>query len=64
MNLGGFRIAGGNAAGRYIFAVAVTIVTLLLRGSLDTVLGAYVPYLAVLPAVILSAWWCGLRPPC
>jgi len=47
---------------RYILAVVATIVALALRGSLDPVLGAYVPYLAVLPAVIFSAWWCGLGP--
>jgi signal transduction histidine kinase len=49
-------------SGRYFVAVAATIVALAFRGSLDPVLGAYVPYLAVLPAVVFSAWWCGLGP--
>ncbi len=49
-------------SGRYILAVVATIVGLGLRGTLDPVLGAYVPYLAVLPAVIFSAWACGLGP--
>jgi hypothetical protein len=47
----------------YFVAVAGTIVALAFRGSLDPVLGDYVPYLAVLPAVLFSAWWCGLGPP-
>jgi len=49
-------------SGGYTLAVVATIVALALRGILDPVLGAYVPYLAVLPAVIFSAWWCRLGP--
>ncbi len=61
MNLRTFH-RSDKGSGRYILAVVATIVALGLRGSLDPVLGAYVPYLAVLPAVIFSASWCGLGP--
>jgi signal transduction histidine kinase len=47
---------------RYALALAVTAFVLVLRGVLDPVLGSYVPYLAVLPAVVFSAWFCGLGP--
>ncbi|PYY11008.1 MAG: hypothetical protein DMG69_05035 [Acidobacteria bacterium] len=62
MNIRGFQGASEQGPGRYIFAVLATIGAMALRGSLDPVLGAYVPYLAVLPAVVLSAWYCGLGP--
>jgi signal transduction histidine kinase len=47
---------------RYIIAMVLTAVFLVVRGALDPSIGNYVPYLAVLPAVILSAWFGGLGP--
>lgn len=47
---------------RYALAVTVTAFFLVLRGVLDPVIGSYVPYLAVLPAVVFCAWFCGLGP--
>ncbi|MCU1241548.1 MAG: domain S-box [Candidatus Acidoferrum typicum] len=47
---------------RYALALAVTAFFLVLRGVLDPVIGSYVPYLAVLPAIVFSAWFCGLGP--
>jgi K+-sensing histidine kinase KdpD len=47
---------------RYVVSLFVTAFSLLLRGILDPVIGDYVPYLAVLPAVVFAAWFCGLGP--
>src|SRR5690349_316037 len=47
---------------RYAVALGVTALFLGLRGILDPVIGSYVPYLAVVPAVVFSAWFCGLGP--
>jgi signal transduction histidine kinase len=47
---------------RYALAVTVTAFFLVVRGVLDPVIGSYVPYLAVLPAVVFCAWFCGLGP--
>src|SRR3984893_10548348 len=47
---------------RYTVAFLVTALFLFLRGVLDPMIGSYVPYLAVLPAIVFSAWFCGLGP--
>jgi signal transduction histidine kinase len=47
---------------RYALALVVTALFLVLRGVLDPVIGSYVPYLAVVPAVVFTAWFCGLGP--
>jgi len=47
---------------RYTVAFLVTALFLFLRGVLDPMIGSYVPYLAVLPAIAFSAWFCGLGP--
>lgn len=47
---------------RYTLALAGTAAALGLRSLLDPALGNYVPYLTVFPAVIFSAWYCGLWP--
>jgi len=47
---------------RYTAAFLVTAIFLFLRGVLDPMIGSYVPYLAVLPAIVFSAWFCGLGP--
>lgn len=62
MSGGRFQRAVPARARGYIVALAVTAVALVARGIVDPAVGAYVPYLAVLPAVVLSAWWCGLGP--
>jgi len=46
----------------YALALLVTALSLLLRAALDPTIGSYVPYLAVLPGVILAARFCGLGP--
>lgn len=52
----------GSSAKRFSLALVVTAVFVLLRGVLDPMIGNYVPYLVVLPAVIFSARFCGLAP--
>ena len=47
---------------RYALAFLMATVFLFLRGALDPTIGTYIPYLAVLPAVVLAAWFCGLGP--
>ncbi len=47
---------------RYALALSATLVVLLIRWSLDPVLGASVPYISVFPAIIFSAWYCGPGP--
>ena len=51
-----------SSAQRFALALVVTALFVLLRGVLDPVIGSYVPYLAVLPAVIFSVRFCGLGP--
>src|ERR1700720_689935 len=51
-----------STAKRYGLAFLVTAFFLALRGLLDPTLGNYIPYLAVLPAVLFSASFCGLGP--
>jgi signal transduction histidine kinase len=50
------------SAQRYALAFLLAAIFLVLRGALDPMIGAYIPYLAVLPAVVLAAWFCGLGP--
>jgi signal transduction histidine kinase len=47
---------------RYTTALLATIVMLAIRRALDPVLGTYIPYLLVFPAIVFSAWYCGLGP--
>lgn len=49
-------------AARYSLAVLATGLSLACRAALDPILGSYVPYSAIFPAVIFSAWYCGLWP--
>jgi signal transduction histidine kinase len=51
-----------SSAERYALALSITALFLFLRSVLDPVIGNYVPYLAVLPAVIFSARFSGLAP--
>ena len=52
----------GQAVVRYTLALVATMLMLVLRHALDPGLGAHVPYLLVFPAVVFSAWYCGLWP--
>jgi signal transduction histidine kinase len=49
-------------ASRYGLALFATALILVLRGVLDPVIGGYIPYLAVLPAVLFAARCCGWGP--
>lgn len=57
-----FARAPNATAARYALAIFATAVALLCRAALDPILGMYVPYLTIFPAVIFSAWYCGLWP--
>lgn len=47
---------------RYVLAVAIAGLAILLRRLLNPLLGTNNPYHTVWPAVVLSAWYCGLGP--
>jgi PAS domain S-box-containing protein len=47
---------------RYFIAVAATVLGLLLRAPLWSVLGSSVPYITFFPAVAVTAWVAGLGP--
>jgi K+-sensing histidine kinase KdpD len=46
----------------YALAILATALSLAVRTVLDPILGNYGLYLAIFPAVIFSAWYCGLWP--
>jgi signal transduction histidine kinase len=50
------------AVARYTLALFVTVLMLVIRRALDPLLGTYIPYLLVLPAVVISARYCGVGP--
>src|SRR5258708_5137219 len=52
----------GGRASRYGLALLATGLVLVLRGVLDPAIGGYIPYLAVLPAVLFAARCCGWGP--
>lgn len=47
---------------RYLLAIATTVLFLLIRWSLNPVLGTSVPYISVFPAIIVCAWYLGAGP--
>jgi len=49
-------------ATRYAAALLATAVALLVRWALEPLLGDYVPYVMLFPAVVFSAWYCGVGP--
>ena len=51
-----------DAKARYIVAFCAVILALAVRWALNPVLGDYVPYVTLYPAVALAAWCCGLGP--
>jgi signal transduction histidine kinase len=53
---------GNNRLVRYAAAIVATALTLLLRWALNPILGDYIPYVLLCPAVAFSAWYCGIGP--
>ena len=51
-----------SALARYASALAVIQLALLVRAALTPLLGDYAPYIALFPAVVLAAWFCGIGP--
>jgi signal transduction histidine kinase len=47
---------------RYGAALLAAAVTLLLRRLFDPILGGHAQYVAIFPAVIFAAWYCGVGP--
>jgi signal transduction histidine kinase len=47
---------------RYGLALLATSLALALRAAFDSVLGDHVQYLVIFPAVVFSAWYCGVGP--
>lgn len=47
---------------RYSVALAATGAALLLRWTLSSLMGEYLPYVMLFPAVAFSAWFCGVGP--
>lgn len=55
------RISKGTGT-RYAVAVLVTLAALLARLALNPVLGDYLPYITLFPAVAFCGWYCGVGP--
>src|SRR5258708_26589581 len=53
---------GRNRAVRYAAAIVATAMMLLFRWALNPILGDYIPYILLWPAVAFSAWYCGIGP--
>jgi signal transduction histidine kinase len=51
-----------NVFGRYAAALAATLAALLVRRALHPFLGDSLPFVTLFPAVIFSAWLCGVGP--
>jgi signal transduction histidine kinase len=51
-----------NAAARYTAAVCMAIVAVAARWALSPVLGDYLPYITLYPAIAFAAWCCGVGP--
>jgi PAS domain S-box-containing protein len=56
------RSFGWRPLTRYALALFATLAVIALRWALDPYLGDTVPYISVFPAIIFSAWYCGLGP--
>ncbi len=55
-------LIGNNWAVRYAAAILATATMLLVRWALNPILGDYMPYILLCPAVAFSAWYCGIGP--
>src|SRR6202165_6261911 len=62
MTLASPSFIANNRAVRYAVAILATALTLLLRWALNPILGDYIPYIVLCPAVAFSAWYCGIGP--
>lgn len=51
-----------NAAARYSIALAIAAIAVAARWVLSPVLGDYLPYVTLYPAVAFGAWICGVGP--
>jgi len=51
-----------NAAARYIVALAAAILAVAARWLLSPILGDYLPYVTLYPAIAFGAWFCGVGP--
>jgi signal transduction histidine kinase len=51
-----------NAAARYGVGLCAVIVALAVRWALNPLLGDYLPYVTLYPAVAFAAWCCGVGP--
>jgi signal transduction histidine kinase len=51
-----------NAAPRYLMAVCVAVLAVAARWALNPILGDYLPYVTLYPAVAFGAWCCGVGP--
>src|SRR5258708_17622743 len=51
-----------NAAARYLIAAGAAIVAIGARWALNPLLGDYLPYATLYPAVAFAAWFCGVGP--
>jgi signal transduction histidine kinase len=51
-----------NTPARHAAALAAILVALLVRAALSPLLGDYVPFITLFPAVIFAAWFCGIGP--
>jgi len=57
-------LRGGNrsTAERYAVGAFTAVVALVLRKALSPILGEQAPYMTLWPAVVFSAWYCGVGP--
>src|ERR1700728_4528171 len=62
MNPSLFRRALGTTPLRYALAAATVVTALLVSSFLSAWVGDRVAYLLLLPAIALSAWYCGTGP--
>ena len=51
-----------NAAARYAVALLAAALAILVRWALNPVLGDYLPYVTLFPAVAFTSWCCGVAP--
>src|SRR5712675_2728563 len=51
-----------NAAARYIVALAAAVLAVAARWLLSSILGDYLPYVTLYPAIAFGAWFCGVGP--
>jgi signal transduction histidine kinase len=51
-----------NTWGRYAVALLAAVLALLARLALGPLLGDYLPYVTLFPAVVFSGWFCGVGP--